>query len=219
MKTMGRIHLGGIKKMILVLSLTMLALLAAAVFLGYHGQRSFTDGALTLPPVGSVVSNAHRLAGAPYDPLMGRHETIGDMMGFIVCSDVPNLAYGLSGYSLQAMLERDFKQHPTAYDTTNGNVPGNPYFHRRARNLYAFFRANGRLVPPEARPAPGDLVFYRGSAKRYVSHVTLVTAVEGASYRVMESTPETVFAQEVSGASPIERGLEVVGFGRMYQDR
>ncbi|MDD2720599.1 MAG: DUF1287 domain-containing protein [Gallionella sp.] len=186
--------------------------------IGYHGQRSFQYPLAVLPEVSNVVKAAKELSGTPYDPLMGAHGNIGATAGFIVCSDVPNLAYGLAGYSLQTMLERDFKVHPNAYNTANGNVPGNPYFHRRARNLFSYFQANGRALPPDAIPKVGDLAFYQHDPKSYVTHVALVTAVEGNRYWVMESAPETVLAKEVSGTSPISRGWLLVGYGRMYQD-
>lgn len=203
---------------------TIALLLVAVVFAvliyaaGYHGARSFSSRVDALPEVESVVAHAHSLSGAPYDPLMGTHGNIGASAGFIVCSDVPNLAYGLAGYSLQSMLEGDFKTHPLAYDTANGNEPGNPYFHRRARNLYACFKANGRAVPPSATPKVGDLAFYHHDLTGGISHVALVTAVEGGTYRVMESAPETFFAQELPGTSIINRGWLLIGFGRMYQD-
>lgn len=183
--------------------------------LGYHGLRSFGSQLTQLPDPNAVVKHARSLTGTPYDPFMGEHGNIGAKVGFIVCSDVPNLAYGLAGYSLQAMLEQDFKIHPTAYNSADGNVPGNPYFHRRARNLHAYFQANGRALPPESAPKVGDLVFYRQNPNSFVSHVTLVTAVQGKNYWVMESAPDTILAQEVRGDSPIERGRLLVGFGRM----
>lgn len=186
--------------------------------IGYHGKRSFGSQLAALPAASEVVKRAKELSGTPYDPLMGAYGNIGATAGFIVCSDVPNLAYGLAGYSLQAMLEEDFKVNPSAYNTANGNVPGNPYFHRRARNLYSYFQANGRALPSDALPRVGDLAFYRHNPKSYVSHVALVTAVEGNHYRIMESAPETILAQEVSGKSPVDRGWLLAGFGRMYPD-
>ena len=133
--------------------------------LGYHGPRLFagvaaSDAASSLPALAEVVAHARSLAGVPYDPLMGTHGNIGADAGFIVCSDVPNIAYGLAGYSLQTVLERDFVRHPAAYRSDHGNVPGNPYFHRRARNLFAYFRVNGRVLAPDALPRAGDLAFW-----------------------------------------------------------
>lgn len=197
---------------LLVVAIVVLVIYAT----GYHGRRSFKGGTSTLPEVGSVIEHARSLAGVVYDPLMGKHGNIGAATGFIVCSDVPNLAYGLAGFSIQTMLEDDFMIHRTAYDSANGNKPGNPYFHRRARNLFAFFEANSRLIPAGAMPAVGDLAFYRHDPKSYISHVALVTSAGAGTYSVMESAPETVFAQEVPGASPINRGWLLAGFGRMY---
>jgi uncharacterized protein YijF (DUF1287 family) len=187
------------------------------VAFGYHGPRTFTSiGAL--PPVEKVVQNARSLSGTPYDPLMGRFGDIGANIGFIVCSDVPNIAYGLSGYSLQKSLEDDFTKHKEAYDVREGNVPKNPYFHRRARNLYAYFVANGALFPSTSKPISGDLAFYRSTANGAISHVSLVTEVTLDSYKVMESAPETIWAQEMPGDSPGKRGWILAGFGRIYGD-
>lgn len=206
------------KRIAIATLMTCLILLGGVFAVGYHGVRSFGSQFNQLPDPKELVRNALSLSGTPYDPLMGMYGNAGAAAGFIVCSDVPNLAYGLSGYSLQAMLEADFKVHPAAYNTANGNKPGNPYFHRRARNLYAYFQANGRVLPPNSLPGVGDLVFYRHVPASYVSHVALVTAVEGNTYRVMESAPKTFFAQEVSATSPMSRGWLLVGFGRMYHD-
>ncbi len=206
-------------KRIFIALLLIAVVLAIAIYtIGYHGERSFASRVDLLPEAGSVVTHARSLQGIPYDPLMGGLGNMGAKAGFIVCSDVPNLAYGLAGYSLQSMLENDFKIHPSAYQTANGNEPGNPYFHRRARNLHAYFKANGRALPPDAMPKVGDLAFYDHDKTGGISHVALVTAVEGGNYLVMESAPETFFAKELSGASVIHRGWRLIGFGRMYQD-
>lgn len=207
-----------IKRIVLALTLIGVVFAVALYAIGYHGERSFVSGVDQLPDKERVVTHARRLKGTPYDPLMGGLGNVGASAGFIVCSDVPNLAYGLAGYSLQSMLEADFKMHPSAYPTANGNEPGNPYFHRRARNLHAYFKANGRALPPEARPKVGDLAFYDHDRTGDISHVALVTAVEGDNYLVMESAPETFFAQELPGTSVIDRGWLLIGFGRMYPD-
>jgi uncharacterized protein YijF (DUF1287 family) len=202
------------------LAALLIILIAGAVIYakGYHGIRTFSCQSTTLPDVAQVVDHARSLRGTPYDPLMGSHGNLGARAGFIVCADVPNLAYGLAGYSLQSLLEQDFRIHAAAYNPANGNVPGNPYFHRRARNLYAYFQVNGRLLPPGATPRVGDLVFYHHSGRSFIAHVALVTEVSGNSYRVMESAPDTVFAGEVAGTSPVDRGWGLAGFGRMYGD-
>ncbi len=203
------------KKIILI----VLALfLAASIFVyeaGYHGPRDFPCARGTLSAPETVVKHARSLTGTPYDPLRGRWNNVGARAGFIVCSDVPNIAYGLSGFSLRRMLEKDYDKNSAAYDTSRGNKPGNPYFHRRARNLYAYFKGTGRLVSSKETPRVGDLAFYRRKPDGYVSHVTLVTKVKRTGYSVMESAPELIFAREVSGSSPIERGRILLGFGRM----
>jgi uncharacterized protein YijF (DUF1287 family) len=204
-----------VKRLSLILLALLLILIAALYSLGYHGPRAFASGD-SLPPVEKVVASARQLIGTPYDPLMGRHNNIGGKVGYIVCSDVPNIAYGLSGYSLKKMLEKDFEKHPAAYNTADGNKPGNPYFHRRARNLYAYFVVNGKLIGPAGEPALGDMVFYRSHPKGYIAHVALVTEAGPDGYHVVESAPETLWTKELPGKSPIERGWLLAGFGRMY---
>lgn len=184
--------------------------------LGYHGERNFSSCPDQLPPIADVVHHARSLKRAPYDPAMGKYGDIGSKLGFIVCSDVPNIAYGLSGYSLKSMLENDYRHHPSAYEASTGNRPGNPFFHRRARNLYAYFKNKGLVASASTIPKPGDLAFYRHTPKGYISHVALVTEINGDQYKVMESAPETVFAGEIKGAAVMERGWVLVGFGRMY---
>jgi hypothetical protein len=90
----------------------------ASVFIfrsGYHGPREFPVSKTGLPSPETVIANARGLAGAPYDPFGGKYGNIGAKAGFIVCSDVPNIAYGLSGFALQRMLEEDYKGHPSSY--------------------------------------------------------------------------------------------------------
>jgi uncharacterized protein YijF (DUF1287 family) len=183
--------------------------------LGYHGQRDFHTGN-ELPTEEMLIRNARTLIGTPYDPFMGMHGNIGAKLGFVVCSDVPNIAYGLSGYSLRQALKRDYSINPSAYDSNNGNNPRNPYFHRRARNLYAYFRSTGRLMPASHKPSIGDLAFYRKSLKSNVAHVALVSTVTSDGYKIIESAPKTVVVQEVSNTSPIERGWILSGFGNVY---
>lgn len=206
------------KKIILVVGATLLAMLVGLFAAGYHGRREFpAANAIGLPPSELVVANARRLAGTPYDPLMGRYGNVGAKAGFIVCSDVPNIAYGLSGFSLKRMLEDDCRKNPSAYNNiSEDNKPGNPYFHRRARNLYAYFKNNNRLFSSASVPRVGDLAFYSRGSTGYVSHVALVTELREKDYAVIESAPETVIAREVSGTSPLKRGWSLVGFGRMY---
>jgi uncharacterized protein YijF (DUF1287 family) len=195
-----------------------LCLLAPLFFyqLGYFGEREFDQGS-QLPEQSLLVENAKRLIGTPYDPLMGKHDNIGSDLGFMVCSDVPNIAYGLSGYSIKLALAQDFRKNPSAYDARHGNNPANPYFHRRARNLYAFFKSRGKLKAADAgKPKVGDLAFYRKTPKGYIAHVALVSQVTNQGYKLIESAPKTLFVQEVSAQSPIERGWILVGFGQLY---
>lgn len=203
------------KKFLLITLISALAVIGLIYSLGYHGNRSFAGGG-NLPPVNNVIEKAKDLKGTPYDPLMGMYDNIGASAGFIVCSDIPNIAYGLAGYSWQQVLKKDFSEHPDAYNTADNNNPRNPYFHRRARNLHAYFNANNRLMPSSYKPVEGDLIFYRKTPNGYVAHVALVTAVSETGYKLMESAPKTIIAQEVDHVSPINRGWIFAGFGSVY---
>lgn len=206
------------KRVLLLLTAIVIVLPLVVYSLGYHGRRDFTALG-ELPAPGTLAERARELVGTPYDPLMGMYGDIGASAGFIVCSDVPNIAYGLAGFSLRRMLERDFARSPSAYDTRDGNRPGNPFFHRRARNLYAYFAGNGRIAPPSALPSVGDLVFYRSRPGGYISHVALVTEVTGDGYRIVESAPKTLWARESGADAPAGRGWIPAGFGSMSLER
>ncbi|MFZ1684582.1 MAG: DUF1287 domain-containing protein [Candidatus Zixiibacteriota bacterium] len=184
--------------------------------IGYHGERQFDFANKSLPSQQVLVQNARALNWAPYDPLMGSMNDIGSKLGFMVCADVPNIAYGLSGYSIRRMMEEDFKVHPESYDTSNGNKPGNPYFHRRARNMMSYFQANDRLKAPTELPEIGDFALYARRPGGPILHVALVIESSADHYRLFESAPSGPFACEVDGASPMAHGWSLEGFGRMY---
>ena len=215
---MKRFSLHAIRKhtvKLIALGLCLVVLLALIVYaLGYHGPRDFPNR-MDVPTQENLIKNAYRLRGAPYDPWMGAHDDMGSKLGFVVCSDVPNIAYGLSGFSIREALRRDFQLHPEAYDASDGNTPRNPFFHRRARNLYAYFKANNLLLPATAKPSVGDLVFYRRTPKGIIAHVALVTKVTSNGYAVMESAPRTLFAREATHTSPVRRGWILAGIGHL----
>ncbi|WP_413665282.1 CHAP domain-containing protein [Microbulbifer sp. EKSA008] len=193
----------------------VLAIPLLVYFSTYKGERSFTNHH-GLPNVNLVVDNAYSLWFTPYDPLMGMYNNIGGKLGFIVCSDVPNIAYGMAGYSFQVLLRDSFVKNPNFYDARNGNNPENPFFHRRARNLYSYFQSIQSLKPASYKPKLGDLAFYRKTEKGYIAHVALVTYVDDGGYKIMESAPKTLFAREVEMDSPVKRGWILAGFGKVY---
>ena len=203
------------KFIITVILMFILTLGALLYLLGFNGQREF-DLIKALPKSDLVVENARALTGTPYDPLMGMYNNIGAELGFIVCSDLPNIAFGQAGYSFKTLLKESYKKTPEAYNSSNGNNPSNPYFHRRARNLSAYFNAINSLMPATYKPSVGDLVFYKKSKKGYIAHVAVVTEINENGYKIMESAPRTVLAQEVNMQSPINRGWILTGFGRLY---
>lgn len=208
---------GGHSSRIIVWLILLGLLLLALVY----RRVSYRPG--TLPPLkiateiepGEVVAAARGLAGTLYDPLQGRCGNIGGRLGFIVCTDIPVLAYRKAGLSIRDLLAADFKVHPSAYSPQKGNNPSNPYFSRRARNLFAFCQANNRLYPTTEPPLVADVVFYKKPEQNTITHIALVTRVdEHGNYWLMEATPGTLVAQEQSHAQIESRGWTPQGFGR-----
>jgi len=192
------------------------AMLGAYLACSYHGPRLVGESTEPQVRMSTVVEAARRLRGTFYDPLQGRFDDIGGRLGFIVCADVPVIAYGNAGYSIKRVLLEDFRRHPELYDTRDGNAPGNPYFHRRARNMYAYCKGNGRLLPSSATPKVGDVAFYRKRHQSFVSHIALVSAVDAkGSYYLVEAAP--FLTREVAAASLRERGWLHLGFGRLVR--
>jgi uncharacterized protein YijF (DUF1287 family) len=202
--------------MVLV-AVAAVALALAYLSVSYHGPRKFKTHSKQEPYPKIVAENARELVGTLYDPLRGEYGNIGSKLGFIVCSDVPNIAYGRAGFSFEAALRSDFKKHPEAYDSSHGNDPRNPYFHRRARNLFSYFKSTGSFIPPNGVSQVADLVFYRRSNNDVVSHVALVSEVTESDFRVVESSRQTATTREVSGESVESRGWVLAGFGRQLK--
>lgn len=180
----------------------------------YHGQTA--DAAAWNPNTDRtrVVEEARKLIGIWYDPAQGYLNDIGGKLGMIVCMDVPVLAYRNAGTSIRKLLESDYSAHPGHYGKRDGR-PGDPYFHRRARNLYSYCRFNGCLDqagPPQA----GDVVFMSRSQKGWITHIAIVTEVsQDGRYRVVEaSRDEWYVTREEPGEKMFQRGWLFRGFGR-----
>ncbi|HEX7066247.1 MAG TPA: DUF1287 domain-containing protein [Bacillales bacterium] len=139
-----------------------------------------------------IVMKAESLAGTLYDPLKGAFSNIGGRMGFIVCTDVPRIAYADAGLYFQQILTIDYRQNPDHYDTENGvNTPATDYFFRRVRNVYDFAKGNGFLIEKADQPKVGDVVFY----SQY--HATLVVGVyPNETYDEVEADPDLIFVKE-----------------------
>jgi len=139
-----------------------------------------------------IVAGADKLVGVLYDPLKGGYGNIGGKMGFIVCIDVPRMAYANAGIYFQDLLTEDYKAHPEHYDDQNGlNTPDTPYFFRRVRNVFDFAAGNGYLIHNSKTPEAGDIVFYG----RY--HATMVTRVyQDGTYDEVEADPKLIFVQK-----------------------
>ncbi|NLO90500.1 MAG: DUF1287 domain-containing protein [Elusimicrobia bacterium] len=179
--------------------------LLAAMFLYavlFHAYRAAPVDKLRIaspPPQDrrvALVAAARGLKGVLYDQLKGGHNNIGGRLGFLVCIDVPRIAYAAAGVDLDSMLREDYKIHARFYPVEKpGNVPETPFFVRRVRNLYAYCRANGKLLhnPPELRA--GDLIFPN------TSHIVLVSEVRAdGTISIIENAPWTNMTVEYSNS-------------------
>jgi uncharacterized protein YijF (DUF1287 family) len=160
-----------------------------------------------------IVEEARKLAGLMYDPAQGYLNNIGGRMGLIVCMDVPRLAYRNAGTSIKRLLEEDYRAHPEHYGEHDGR-PGDPFFDRRARNLYSYCKFNGCL-DLKGPPKPGDVVFLSRSREGWVTHIALVSDVApDGRYKVVEaSRDEWYLTREEDGQKILARGWLFRGFG------
>lgn len=209
----------GVLKRVLLCSAALLV--AGSVFLYAFARAHAYKGPDAEPAVwnpavdrAAVVAEARKLIGVMYDPVQGMYGNYGGRMGLIVCMDVPRLAYRNAGASLRRLLEDDWRAHPGRYHKRDGG-PGDPYFDRRARNLYTYCRRNGCLdmIGP---PKPGDVVFMSSTPNAWISHIALVTDVEAdGGYKVVESSRDDLYlTREHDAARMFGRGWVFRGFGR-----
>lgn len=199
----------------------LLFAITSFISLVYLGRGRVYRGPMVEPNVwdpktdrSRVVAEARKLIGLWYDPAQGYLNDVGGKLGLIVCMDVPRLAYRNAGTSIRKLLEGDYKAHPEHYGKRDGR-PGDPYFDRRARNLYSFCKHNGCLDmagPPE----PGDVVFMSRSRTGWISHIALVSHVDAdGKYKVVEaSRDEWYITREEDGEKMLGRGWVFRGFGR-----
>jgi len=163
-----------------------------------------------------IVAEARQLRGIWYDPLQGYFGNLGGRLGLIVCMDVPVIAYRNAGASLRRLLEADYRAHPRHYAPGDGK-PGDPYFHRRARNLYAYCKANGCLSAGEP-PAPGDVAFFSRSRDGVIAHIALVSETAPA-VRVVEASRDYGYVtREVPLDDVVRRGWFFRGYGSVLSD-
>jgi len=127
--------------------------------------------------------------GKPFDPLQGKYGNIGGKLGAIVCIDVVNLSFEKAGIFLEKELRECYKENPSAFVNRNWDVPKNPFFARRVKNLYEYCKEKGFLLDmKEGKLQPGDILFF---GQR---HTALVKSIsEGGIYTVVEASPEKLF--------------------------
>ncbi len=185
----------------------------------YHGPT--TDAPTWNPKAdrSRVVDEARKLIGIWYDPAQGYFNNAGGKLGMIVCMDVPEISYRNAGTSIKKLLEADYAAHPDHYGKRDGR-PGDPYFHRRARNLYSYCKFNGCL-DMTGPPLPGDVIFMSHSKIGWITHIALVSSVApDGHYQVVEaSRDEWYVTREEPGEKMLSRGWIFRGFGRPLKGR
>lgn len=139
-----------------------------------------------------IIGNAREMKGVMYEYLQGKHDNIGRKLGFLVCIDIPSIAYKKAGIDFEYLLKEDYKKNSNYYSYENGiNTPSTSFFFRRTRNLYSYCKANNKLILKCKKPKPGDLIFY-GQV-----HISMVSQVnEDGTYNEIENAPWTVFTIE-----------------------
>ncbi len=151
-----------------------------------------------------IVEEARKLVGIWYDPLQGYFGNLGGQLGLIVCVDVPVIAYRNAGASIRRLLESDYARHPYYYHHRDGK-PGNPFFHRRARNLYSYCKSN-ELLDLKGPPSPGDLVFLSRSRQGAIMHIALVSQVDSEGrYWVVEASRDYFHTTREAPAEDLSR--------------
>jgi uncharacterized protein YijF (DUF1287 family) len=203
------------KKKYFAISAIFFLMLIVYCKVSYHGYKKDSETMAEKEiNISKVIGEARNLKGILYDPLQGQLGNIGGKLGFIVCIDVPLIAYQNAGYSIKKVMEADFLKHPEHYNTKNGNTPENFYFSRRARNLYAYCKGNNKLIQLHKNPQAGDVVFYRRKNDLSVSHIALISIVKSNnSYWMIEAYP--VLTAEISNSKVEKRGWIPVAFGRI----
>lgn len=178
-------------------TLFIIAVLGVTCILIFCTYKGDPPGALNYPQrdnvnVDDVISNARKLKGVFYDQLQGSLNNTGGKLGFLVCCDIPDIAYAKAGLSLENLLKDDYKAHPEHYNTKNGtNTPSTIFFFRRVENYYAYCKYNNKLIVKCATPKAGDLIFYGQG------HVSLISEVHSdGTINEIETKGTTIFVVE-----------------------
>jgi len=83
-----------------------------------------------------IVLNARKMKGTLYDYSQGKYNNLAGRLGFLVCIDIPKIAYAEAGIYFEKILREDFNKYRALYDTEDGtNTPSTLYFYRRTRNI------------------------------------------------------------------------------------
>ena len=189
-----------LRKIILIfLLIIVFVVLSGTYILLFHTYKGNPPGSLNYPQkdkvdVNDVISDARKLKGVFYDQLQGSFNNIGGKLGFLVCCDVPNIAYAQAGLSFEKLLKDDFSTHPEHYNIRNGNnTPSTVFFYRTVENFYSYCIYNNKLIINCENPKVGDLIFYGQS------HVSLLSEVHAdGTINEIETNRRTIFVVEHS---------------------
>lgn len=183
-------------KRLLLVAFTVIILLITYIVL-FGTYKGDLVGTLNYPlkdkvNVNEVISNARNLKGVFYDQFQGGFNNIGGRLGFLVCCDVPNIAYAKAGLSFEKLLKEDYKLHPEHYNSKNWtNTPSTIFFFRRVENFYAYCKYNNRLIINCKTPKVGDLIFYGQG------HVSIISEVHSdGTINEIETNRKTIFVVE-----------------------
>jgi hypothetical protein len=198
----------------IVLSIVILIAFIVYWKVSYHGNMNTDIDNKSNVTVESVIESAQGLNGILRDPFNGKYYNIGGRLGFIVCTDVPRLAYLNAGYSIDKEMAEDYKTHPEHY--RKGEIPG-PYFARRVRNIYDFLKAKNQVLSLDETPRPGDVVFYGGKARKPCHIAMIVRVIDKHKYYLIESIPQSRLSKELSNAE-IEKRSVPIAFGRILNN-
>jgi len=198
-----------IKTIKILATIILFVVLLIAYILVFHTYHDFSESSITMSAnidfskndidgdgvtnIEDIVYNARDMKGVMYEYLQGDYNNIGKKLGFLVCIDIPNIAYKKAGIDFENLLRKDYKVNKNFYSYENGiNTPVTSFFFRRTRNLYSYCKANNKLIRKYKFPKAGDLIFNKAK-----THISMVTEVhDDGTYNEIENAPWTVFTVE-----------------------
>lgn len=163
-----------------------------------------------IPNLEEILEVAKRMEGVWYDITEDRLWEIARRFGFLRKIDTVVKPYDYAGIFIGAEIRRDFEKHPQKYIET----PRHPFFEKRIENLFTFLENNDMILPRDAVPHLGDIVFYGEN----FDQVALVTRVfENDSFFVLEADASHV-TMVLPNKEVVKRAGEIKAFGRILEN-